>query len=68
MDVILYISIFLGDYNMARFRRVMTFAVLTMLCGSKIAQSRLYYEWDTRVASGVTLGNSSGGVDMPFVS
>ena len=63
MDVILYISIFLGDYNMARFRRVMTFAVLTMLCGSKIAQSRLFYNEGSWVAHPLSISNESGGID-----
>ena len=67
MDAILYINIFLGDYTMARFRRVMTFTVLTLLCGSKIAQSRLFYEHNTWVPQYIQTGDDSGGVnDMLF--
>ena len=48
---------------MARFRRVMTFAVLTMLCGSKIAQSRLFYNEGSWVAHPLSISNESGGID-----
>lgn len=57
-----------GSHIMVKLKRIITFAVVTLLSGSKIAESRLFYDYESVVAKTIELGDGSGGIDRPTVS